>query len=326
MIVPCYRQARYLPDAIESLRAQSHRNLEIIVVDDGSPDDVAEALRAHPDVQLVRHRHRGPSAARNAGLAHARGEYVAFLDADDVLYPDALARGLEALERHPDCAFAAGGHTVRVGGAIVSTYLPEHEGPAYAHMLRKNFIGMQGAVLFRRDALTRVGGFRDELVSCEDLDLYLRLLRHAPLALHDGVIAEYRRHEANSSDDVTRMFVGMRGALGAQWPYVRDRPELRAALAHGMATGRELFGEPVIHRAGRALASGRGVGAALRAVAVLVRHDPRHYGPRLLRYYGPRLLRYVLRRAGGSPGGPTSAATGGAERPGVPRAVEPGGR
>jgi glycosyltransferase involved in cell wall biosynthesis len=300
VIVPCYRQARYLPDAIASLRAQSHQDIEIIVVDDGSPDEVEAALRGHPDVQLLRLRHRGPSGARNAGLARARGAYVAFLDADDVLYPDALSRGIEALARHPECAFAAGGHTVRMGDEIVRTHVPEHEGPAYAHMLRKNFIGMQGAVLFRRDALVAVSGFREELVSCEDLDLYLRLLQRAPLALHDGVIAEYRRHEGNSSDDLTRMFVGMRGALGAQWPNVRRDPELRAALADGMAAGRALFGEPVIARARRALATAEGVGAALRDVAVLVRHDPR--------YYVGRLVRFALRRAGNPPGGRPSEA------------------
>ena len=92
VVIPCYNQARYLPDAIRSVREQTHQALECIVVDDGSADrtsGVAAELGAH----VIHQANGGVSAARNAGLSVARGELVVFLDADDVLLPAALARG-----------------------------------------------------------------------------------------------------------------------------------------------------------------------------------------------------------------------------------------
>ena len=87
VIIPCYRQAHFLADALRSAVAQTHRPLEIIVVDDGSPDDVAAVTAQFPTVRLVRQPNRGLAAARNAGLRASSGDYVAFLDDDDTFFP-----------------------------------------------------------------------------------------------------------------------------------------------------------------------------------------------------------------------------------------------
>src|SRR5262245_54183980 len=103
VVIPCYNQARYLSDAVSSVRQQTHRPIECIVVDDGSTDgtsDVAVELGA----LVVRQTNNGVSAARNAGLRIARGDFIVFLDADDVLLPDALARGVGALAAQPAAA------------------------------------------------------------------------------------------------------------------------------------------------------------------------------------------------------------------------------
>src|SRR5919112_291203 len=108
VVIPCYNQAHFLGEAIESVLAQSYPNFEIIVVDDGSTDDTSEVAGRYPKVRLVRQENQGLSGARNAGLARSEGEYVVFLDADDRLLPEALETGLEYLDAHSECAFASG--------------------------------------------------------------------------------------------------------------------------------------------------------------------------------------------------------------------------
>ena len=100
VIVPCYRQAKYLPRAIESLLEQKHRNWECIIVNDGSPDDTrevaAQLTRQDPRIRYVEQDNRGPGSARNRGLAEVRGDFVQFLDADDLLLPDKFSTVLAA--------------------------------------------------------------------------------------------------------------------------------------------------------------------------------------------------------------------------------------
>src|SRR5215468_11054256 len=105
IVIVCYNQARYLDQAIRSALAQSHRMLEIFVVDDGSTDDTAVIAAAYPRVRYIHQSNRGLAAARNTGLAHCSGEYVAFLDADDRLLPAAIRSGLECFADFPQSAF-----------------------------------------------------------------------------------------------------------------------------------------------------------------------------------------------------------------------------
>src|SRR5215510_4129929 len=107
VVIPVYDREDYLGDAVDSVLAQTFPSFEIVVVDDGSTDRSAEIVRAHrdPRVRLICHPHnRGISAARNTGVDAARGDYVAFLDSDDVAYPDRLARQVAFLDGHLDHA------------------------------------------------------------------------------------------------------------------------------------------------------------------------------------------------------------------------------
>ena len=97
IIIPCYNQAHYLPESIESALRQTLLPLDVIVVDDGSSDDTATVAARYPGVLCLRQRNRGLSAARNAGLDTARGDFVIFLDADDRLLPCAARIGVAAL-------------------------------------------------------------------------------------------------------------------------------------------------------------------------------------------------------------------------------------
>jgi glycosyltransferase involved in cell wall biosynthesis len=275
IVVPCYRQAHFLGDALDSARAQTHEPIEVVVVDDGSPDDVAAVVARYPGVRLIRQTNQGLAAARNTGLEASTGAFVTFLDADDVLYPDAVARGLASLDGRDDCAFAAGMWRTRAeSGELEPAHRRVPEGSAYEEMLRGNFIVMHGAVLYRREALVAIGGFRAELPSCEDYDVYLRLLRRWDVALHEGTVAEYRRHDHNMTRSARRMLRGYVPALRAQRAHAQRDQRLAAAYAAGIARGRQYYGEQVLTQLSSALRARSGLAHAAGDAWALVRHDP----------------------------------------------------
>ena len=102
IVIPCFNHARFLADALDSVRAQTWPLVEAIVVDDGSTDDPSSIASRYPDVRVIRQSNRGLSAARNSGWQASSGDIIIFLDADDVLYPTAAAAAVEQLATHPE--------------------------------------------------------------------------------------------------------------------------------------------------------------------------------------------------------------------------------
>ena len=159
VVVPAYNAAAFLEEALSSVAAQRYEPIEVIVVDDGSTDGTSEAARSfQPPVRLIAQPHAGPGAARNAGVAAARGEYLAFLDADDLWTPSSLALRLNALEqRAADLVY---GQVIEfraaAGGRVV-------ENPPATALLA-------GTALLRASAFHRVGWFRTDLRLGEFID------------------------------------------------------------------------------------------------------------------------------------------------------------
>ena len=236
VVIPCYNQAGYLGEAIASVRAQSYRDFEIVVVDDGSTDATAAVAGNYPDVRLLRQSNAGLSAARNAGLGVGRGEYLVFLDADDRLLPDALRDGIESLARHPEAAFTSGHFRfIRADGSLQREFAQAPlECPPYEGMLRGNYIGMHATVMFRRAIFDEVGAFDTSLRSCEDYDLYMRITRRYPVARHDRLVAEYRRHDASMSVRAGRMLDTALDVLAAQRPFIHGNGRLIRACQAGI--------------------------------------------------------------------------------------------
>src|SRR6266480_1367400 len=108
VVIPCYNQAHFLGEAIESVMAQTYPHFEVVVVDDGSTDNIAAVVARYPGVRCFQQGNQGLSAARNTGLRHSIGECLVFLDADDRLMPRAIEVGLASLRDHPECAFVYG--------------------------------------------------------------------------------------------------------------------------------------------------------------------------------------------------------------------------
>jgi glycosyltransferase involved in cell wall biosynthesis len=212
VVIPCYGQAHFLGDALRSLAAQTQGPDEIIVVDDGSPDDVRSVTDPYREVRCIRQENRGLSQARNRGLAACSSDFVIFLDADDRLLPEAVAVGAAALASRPECAFVWGfNRGIDARGRSVSRPPTSFEGaPSYERLLERNIVGAPVGVIFRADRVRGVGGFASPRQAVEDHELYLRLAREYPFDCHGRLVAEYRHHDANMSGDPDRM---LRAAL-----------------------------------------------------------------------------------------------------------------
>lgn len=287
VVIPCYAQARFLGQAIESVLAQHYPHREIIVVDDGSPDQAGMVAARYPCVRYLRQPNQGVSAARNRGLAASAGEYVAFLDADDRLLPEALSAGAACFAEHPECAFVYGNFRfiAEDGTPLERRTRGPETGGLYRTLLGWNHIEMTSTVLFRRDVLREMGGFITWLRCAEDYELLLRIARQYPTHAHDALVAEYRRYnrfESSLSHDPARMLRSTLTVLRAQRPYIRGSEEDEAALESGFRFFQDYYGGELVIQT-RGFLRDRAWHRALWRMAVLLRHYPRGIVERLAR-------------------------------------------
>jgi hypothetical protein len=166
--------------------------------------------------------------------------HIIFLDADDRLLPIAIEAGLASIAARSDCAFVYGGHRSisEHGGASGPDYVALIEGDAHLGMLRGNQIAMHAAVLYRCDCLLETNGFDETLAVCEDYDLYLRITPKYAIAAHPLVVAEYRRHSQNVSNDLEKMYLGGCVVLDRHAARLGPDPTALAALEEGRANRR----------------------------------------------------------------------------------------
>ena len=194
VIIPTHDRLALLMEAIDSVRAQSYAPIELIVVDDGSTDGTARRLRAEPGVRLLGMDHTGyPGAVRNAGVAIATGDYLAFLDSDDLWMPDKLALQMELLRESPEVPIVHSRELWLRDGRTVSQAGQRHRraGRLFADAVRKCVIGPSTVVL-HRVVLREVGGFREDLQIAEDYELWLRVTARFPVAYCDQPLVTKR--------------------------------------------------------------------------------------------------------------------------------------
>lgn len=244
VVIPCYKQAHFLAEAIESVLTQSYGTTEIIVVDDGSPDDTAAVAARFPMVRYVVQENRGLAEARNTGMAHARGELLVFLDADDRLLPDALATGVGLMTADPSLGFVAGYSRFITGdGTPLPTGQPVRQGgDAYTALLRRNSIRNPAMVMFRKSALAVTGGFDPRVPACADYQMYLRVSREFPVRFYTDVVAEYRKHGENMSLNAALMLRQLQEVLRQQRPFLTT-PERQLAFRQGCRNVGDFYGD-----------------------------------------------------------------------------------
>jgi glycosyltransferase involved in cell wall biosynthesis len=265
VVIPCFNQAHFLGEAVESALAQSYGEVEIVVVDDGSADNTGEVAGRYPQVRYLRQPNRGAAAARNAGLAAGKGEFLIFLDADDRLLPEAAEAGVRAFQGNPRIACAIGAcRDIGPGGEALGT--PDQilvRSDHYLALLRSCFVLSGSSVLFSRWCLEALAGFDESYVAGDDYDLYLRIARQYEVECHGRVVTEYRRHADSLTQDPVRTMRGelralrrQRGATaGAQERAALRAGRARARRTHAAALRERLFEQARARQWGRALAS-----------------------------------------------------------------------
>ena len=206
VIIPVYNCDRYINQAIESIFAQTYQSYEIIVIDDGSTDNTRKTMEPYMEmIHYVYQQNQGVSAARNHGINLARGELIAFLDADDFFLPDKLTDQVRIFDTQPNLGIVhSGWRRVNQQGETIKNETPWDYVPKLnlEGWLRWKPIGTMGTLMFRRDWLQEVGSFEVGLSQAEDVDLILRLtIRGCEAEWLRQCTVCYRQHERNTIRD-----------------------------------------------------------------------------------------------------------------------------
>jgi glycosyltransferase involved in cell wall biosynthesis len=282
IVVPAFvstpRQAELLDETLGTVDAQTCRDYEVVVVDDGSPLDVAGVVARHPATRTLRQANGGSAVARNTGIADSRGRFLVFLDADDHLLPPALEAGLRALDEHPECGWTVGKReemTYEGGPVPWGIASMPRETRLYNILLGFHwYIIPPSSAMFRREVVDEVGGFRDPWGS-DDLDFYLRVAhRYEGWCYEEPAVTRYRRYAASSSRDGERMLRSMRAVYARQWPLVKGDPEGEEAYRRGMAMLTDIFTDCLVENVEDRVRAGEWR-RALRSAAMLARESPR---------------------------------------------------
>ena len=215
VIIPAYNAAGYIKEAVESVLAQTYRDQEIIVIDDGSTDSTAACVSTAfgDSVVVIRQSNGGPSSARNCGIEAAKGKYIAFLDADDTWFPDKISEQVNLMERYPDVGMVFGNAVTLKDGIKAEKSHFEQEGldeayfgdPIYykevfKKLFHKNII-MTQTVMVRASVLEKTGGFNADFRFGEDFLLWLDIARVTKIAYQAKAVAFRRRHYGNLTND-----------------------------------------------------------------------------------------------------------------------------
>jgi glycosyltransferase involved in cell wall biosynthesis len=221
VIIPTYNCAHYLKQAIDSAMNQTYRDLEIIVVDDGSTDDTAQVVRNYEAaIQYIHQDNRGLPAARNRAIDSSSGELIALLDADDWWEPTKLAEQVSILIQDPElCLVYTDLEVVYEDGSITPSFLSSRplatSGYVFDRLLQSSFI-LPSTVLLRRACLEQAGMFDESMRSHEDIDLWLRMCQRWNAALVRKPLTHRRQGSANmTSNDSLRTEYGIKLYLKA---------------------------------------------------------------------------------------------------------------
>lgn len=223
VIIPTYGHRDFILETLESVFAQSFTDFEIVVVNDGSLDDTAELLApliASGRIRYLAQPNQGQSVARNAGLAIALGEYIAFLDDDDTWPPDKLAQQVAFLRERP-AAVGVAGQVVSDRERLRDTTPAPFVRIDSQRFFSGNPIVSPGQTLIRADVLHRLGGFDRAIRGAEDYDLWIRLEQEGALYAGGPVALYYRRHPQGASNNVVQMFIATSAVLEK---HLRGRP------------------------------------------------------------------------------------------------------
>ena len=203
VIMPVYNAERYVAEAIKSILDQTFSNFEFIIIDDGSTDKSTAIIEkyaiADSRIRVLRQGNQGVAKAINNGFQEAGGEFLARMDADDIAYPERFTKQIAFLRKNTECV-AVGCRTLLIDpegleiGLFMQQQAKTHGEIDLAHMKGRGGAITHPSVIFRSEALRRIGGYREVMEPAEDLDLFLRLAEIGRLANLEEVLLKYRMH------------------------------------------------------------------------------------------------------------------------------------
>ena len=241
VIIPVHNGVELVVATLTSVLKQTHHNLEVLVVDDGSTDATADVVRERfdgdPRVRVISQPNRGVAAARNRGLEEARGPLVAFVDADDLWKPDKLSRQVKCIEgAGPDVAVVYTWHaSIDENGVVLPPLRPKpiYRGKVLIPLVLQNFIGNASSPLMRTSAVKSVGGYSSDLFArsggqgFEDWHLYLRLAETHDFEVVDEFLTGYRQASGSMSRQFRPFLANFQEARRDVW---RRHPDLPRPL------------------------------------------------------------------------------------------------
>ena len=223
VIIPLYNGARFIEATLDSVLAQTYKNYEVILVNDGSPDNVEEVVQRyiskHSDIRsiYIKQENRGLGAARNTGIREATGDVIAILDQDDIWYSDKLERIVEMYKRNTAIDIICHSQNIRSSGRITRVFRPEPiKDDTYRQMLFANRfadnIFSTSAVVFKKAIIDKIGSFsqdRTNMHFVEDYDLWLRMAQAGyGFYSSDEILGECSKHDSNFSKELDTMLNG----------------------------------------------------------------------------------------------------------------------
>jgi glycosyltransferase involved in cell wall biosynthesis len=213
VVIAAYNAEAFISDTLKSLQAQTYQNFEVIIVDDGSQDRTAEIVKSFNDdrIQLIQQQNSGVPTSRNLAIQHSSGKYIAPIDADDIWYPERLAKHVQCLEAADSSVGLVYSWSVylnekgEIKGYSPFGQLGAVEGNVLAMLVFYNFLDNACSTTFRRECLDRVGYYNPEFETCEDWDLYLRIAERYQFRIVPEYLIGYRQYSGSMSTKCVTM-------------------------------------------------------------------------------------------------------------------------
>jgi glycosyltransferase involved in cell wall biosynthesis len=217
VVIPAYNAMAYLPETVESVLQQSFTDFELLIINDGSSDHIVQwaSQLTDPRLKLISQQNQGLPGARNTGITHAQGEYIAFLDADDLWEPTKLEKQLQCFQANPNAGVVYT-WTVLVdeyGQPTGRIFASQAEGNVWLQLLETDVISNGSSAMVRRDCFQVVGLFDRSLTSAEDLDMWLRIAEKYPFAVVKEPLTLYRQYATSMSKNRQRMFQNLQTVI-----------------------------------------------------------------------------------------------------------------
>jgi glycosyltransferase involved in cell wall biosynthesis len=240
VIMPAYNAGRYIRESLDSIFAQTYKTYEVIVVDDGSTDETQSILKEYPGVRCLYIHRRGPAAARNIGIRNSDGEFIAFLDSDDIWLPEKLAKQVKEMIDDPETGLLFTENSFFNQAGIISGYLDKRkrlmEGDIVQNIFWKSGI-VTPTVMVRRKVFDQVGYFEEGLICSEDDNMWMRIANQTKVSLLDEQLVLVRVRDNSLSKTKGNIFSGVKAHLAlleSKYPELREKLGKLVEMKHAV--------------------------------------------------------------------------------------------